>query len=89
MRWAGYVARMENAEVLSKFLQVHLQERDLKVGLGVDGRVILEWILKKQVSIRFGTEKGLLESPCEYGIKPPGLISHGASKLLFNFYSRC
>ena len=25
---------------------------------------------------------GILESPCEYGIKPPGSISHGVSYLV-------
>ena len=31
---------------------VNLLDRDLQEGLGVDGRTILEWILKKWVSIR-------------------------------------
>ena len=31
----------------SKFYQVNLQERDRWGGLGVDGRAILEWTLKK------------------------------------------
>jgi hypothetical protein len=31
---------------------VHLQERDLLEVLGIDGRKILEWTLKKQVSIQ-------------------------------------
>jgi hypothetical protein len=35
-----------------KVLTVNLQERDLQVGLGVDGRTILELILKKYVSVR-------------------------------------
>ena len=35
---------------------------------------ILEWILKKYVSIR---GIGLLEGPCECGIDTPGSISHG------------
>jgi hypothetical protein len=29
LRWAGYVARMEELGVLSEFFQVNLQERDL------------------------------------------------------------
>ena len=33
--------------VLSKFYQVNLQERDLQESLGVDGRTIIEWILKE------------------------------------------
>ena len=27
--------------------------------------------------VDFGLRKGLLESPCECGIEPPGSISHG------------
>ena len=33
--------------MLSKFRQVNLQERDLCEGLDVDGRTILEWIIKE------------------------------------------
>ena len=33
--------------VLSKLEQVNLQERDLQACLGVDGRTILEWTLKR------------------------------------------
>jgi len=33
--------------VLSKFLRVNLQERDLWGGLGVDGRALLEWTLTR------------------------------------------
>ena len=47
LRWAGHVARMKKVGVLSK--QVHLQEKDLQEGLGVDGKTILEWILNKWV----------------------------------------
>jgi len=37
MRWAGHVARMGG----------NLRERDHLGGLGVDGRIILRWILRK------------------------------------------
>ena len=47
LRLVGHVARMEEGSGASKFLQVNLQERDLLGGLGVDGRRILEWTLKK------------------------------------------
>ena len=75
LRWVGHVARMEE-EIL--------HERDLQEGLVGDGRTILEWILKNSVTIR-GTELirlriGLLETPCECGIEPPGFISHGVSE---------
>ena len=46
LRWAGHVARMEESRSAFKIL-VNLQERDLWGGLGVDGRTILEWILKR------------------------------------------
>ena len=54
LSWADHVARTEEVEVLPNFKRVHLQERDLKEGLGVDGRPIfaLEWILNKYVPIR-------------------------------------
>ena len=45
LRWAGHVTRMVG--VLSKFLQLNLQERYLWEGLGVDGRTELEWTLNK------------------------------------------
>ena len=43
MRWAGHVARMEEGRSVFKILK----ERDLYGGLGVDGRTILEWTLKR------------------------------------------
>ena len=47
LRWAGRVVRMEEGRSSSKIKQVNLQERDLWGGLGVDGRTILEWTLKR------------------------------------------
>ena len=47
-----------------KFEQVRLQERDLKEGIGVNGKAILEWNLNKQLSIRgiglIGVSVGLI-----------------------------
>ena len=50
LRWTGHEPEWKKVGVLSKFSQVHPQERDLR-GLRVDRRTILEWILKKWVSI--------------------------------------
>ena len=51
LRWAGHVVRMEEGmgwfQNFNRYTRKGLQE-----GLGVDWRTILEWILKKQVSIR-------------------------------------
>ena len=33
--------------MLSKFKQVNIQERNLEEGLGIGGRIMREWILKK------------------------------------------
>ena len=53
LRWAGHVAKMEKrSSSIFKILKVNLQERDLQEGLDVDGKTILEWILKKYMSIR-------------------------------------
>ena len=46
LRWADHVARMEEITAF-KILTGILQERDLQENLGVDGRTILEWVLKK------------------------------------------
>ena len=43
LRWAGHVARMEEGRSAFKILK----ERDLWGGLGIDGRTILEWTLKR------------------------------------------
>ena len=41
---------MEESRSAFKILQVNLQERDLRGGLSVDGRTILEWILKRCIN---------------------------------------
>ena len=47
LRWAGHVARIEEGRSAFKILTINLQEGVLWGGLGVDGRTILQWILKK------------------------------------------
>ena len=52
MRWAGHVARMEKGTSALKILTGKPTKRDLWGGLGIDGRTILEWTLKRAVSMR-------------------------------------
>jgi hypothetical protein len=47
MRWAVYVAIWERGKLYIGFWWGNLRERDHMTDLGVDGRVILKWILKK------------------------------------------
>ena len=47
LRWAGHVARMEEGRSAFKILTGKPQKRDLSGGLGIDGRTILEWTLKR------------------------------------------
>jgi hypothetical protein len=47
LRWAWHVARMEEGRSAFKFVTSKPTERDLWAGLGVDGRTILEWTLKR------------------------------------------
>jgi hypothetical protein len=47
MRWAGHVARMGRGEVHTEWWLRNLRERDHWEDRGVDGRIILRWILRK------------------------------------------
>ena len=46
LRWAGHLARIEGRSAFKIITVTHTGKRPLG-SLGVDGRVILEWILKK------------------------------------------
>ena len=88
LRWAGHVDRMEEGNSAFQMLTGKPTGRGLQGGLGVDGRTILEWTLKRQVSMRIIglirlRIKKLLESPCECRIEPPGLISRGVSQRIY------
>jgi hypothetical protein len=47
MRWAGHVARMGKREMHTGYWCQDLREGDLLGDPGVDGRILLKWILKK------------------------------------------
>jgi hypothetical protein len=47
MRWAGHVARMGRGPVHTGFWWGKLREGDHTEDLGVDGSIILNWILKR------------------------------------------
>ena len=47
MRWAGHVARMGRGEARTGFWWRNLREKDHWGDPGVDGRIILRWIVRK------------------------------------------
>jgi len=48
MRWACNIACTDMTEMHTKFCSENLKGRDHLEDLGVDGRIISEWILGKQ-----------------------------------------
>ena len=52
LRWAGHVARMEESRSAFKILTGKPTGKRPLEGLGVDGRTILKWTLKRLVSVR-------------------------------------
>jgi hypothetical protein len=62
MRWTGQVARMVEVKKHTKFCPENMKGKDHSEDLGVDWKIILEWILEKQGgnlwtgSIWLGTE---------------------------------
>ena len=47
LRWAGHVARMEEGRSTFRILTGKRTGKGLWGGLGVDGRTLLEWTLKR------------------------------------------
>jgi hypothetical protein len=46
IRWAGHVARMGRGEACTVLWWRNLRERDHRGDAGVDGRIILRWIIR-------------------------------------------
>jgi len=49
MRWAGYVARIGEGEVHTRFRCRNQRKKDNLEDLNVDGKIILKWIFKNSV----------------------------------------
>ena len=47
LRWSGHVTRMKEGRSTFKILTGEAKGKRLLGGLSVDGRTILEWVLKK------------------------------------------
>jgi hypothetical protein len=47
MRWVGYVARLGEKRTVYRLWQGNLKTGDQLEDLGVEGRVILNWILNR------------------------------------------
>jgi hypothetical protein len=54
MRWAGRVARMGRGEACTGFWWGNVRERDHWGDPGVDGKIILRWIFKRDVGVWTG-----------------------------------
>ena len=50
MRWAGHVARVGERTDACRVLWGSLKERDHLQDLGVDGAIILNWILRSELA---------------------------------------
>jgi hypothetical protein len=63
-RWEEYVARVGEMRNAYKILVGNLNEKDHSENLGVDGKIVLEWILRKVwvgfIWLRTETSGGLL-----------------------------
>ena len=94
MRWVGHVARMEEGRSSFKILTGkptgkrtlgrprRIWEDNIRMELEEIGINAGNWVDSAQ-------DMGLLESPCECGIEPPGSISHGVSWLIDNITNSC
>jgi hypothetical protein len=81
MRWAGHVALWERREVYIGFWWGNLGKRGHLGKPGVDGRIILRWILRMWDSGHglecSGSGYEQLAGTCEYGDEPSGSIKFG------------
>ena len=49
LKWALHVERMGRTEMYTGFWRGNLKERDHLKDLGLDGRIILKWVLKRMI----------------------------------------
>jgi hypothetical protein len=73
MRWVRHVACIREICVKNFWLQ-YLKERDCSRDSGADGRIILEWILRKQNGGDMWLRIDLVVGSCEHSNAPPGSI---------------
>jgi len=78
MRWPGHVAHIGESRDTYSFWRDNLRKTAPLEDLGVYGRIILKWVLKKKVggprldlSV---SEEGQVVVFCEYGNEPSGSI---------------
>jgi hypothetical protein len=68
MSWTGHLAGMVEIRIVYTILVKNLKGRDHSEGVGIDGRIILKWILRKMcgklwtgfIWLRIGTSDGFL-----------------------------
>jgi hypothetical protein len=79
MRWAGYVASMGGGQVHTVFRWGNLKERDHLEDLGMDGKIILNCILRNGVEgcglDSSGSGQWKVDASCKHSIKSSGSIT--------------
>jgi hypothetical protein len=81
MRWTGHVAVWGSVEVRTGFWLKNLRQRDLLEDLGIDGGVILKWIVKLSDGgmnwIDLNQYREIRRALLDAEIKPSGSIKCG------------
>jgi hypothetical protein len=78
MRWVGRVACMGEMRNVYKFWLENMNGRDHLEDVGVDGKILLEFILGEWCGLySSGSGQGLVAGRCEHCNKPLGSIKGG------------